>query len=152
MISVSACMIVYNEEEMLPYSLAYIRSMPVEEIVIVDSFSTDGTVKIIEEAAAQDSRIKWAQNKFTSFGTQRNLSLDMSTKDWILYIDADETYTPQLRVLLDYLETHPEFSYVRIPTIVTTGDMKHFVDSGDVDPHVRMWKRGPRHKIGRAHV
>ncbi|HPG00940.1 MAG TPA: glycosyltransferase family 2 protein [Kiritimatiellia bacterium] len=64
-----------------------------DEVVIVDSHSTDRTVAIAQ-TARPDVRI--LQHPFTDFGDQRNWALDHTAprNDWILFVDADERITP----------------------------------------------------------
>jgi glycosyltransferase involved in cell wall biosynthesis len=59
-----------------------------DEIIIVDSFSTDGTVEIAREFGA-----KIISEKFCGFGKLRNFALDAAKHDWIFSIDADERCT-----------------------------------------------------------
>ena len=61
-----------------------------DEIIIVDSFSTDGTVEIAREFGA-----KIISEKFCGFGRLRNFALDAAKHDWIFSIDADERCTPE---------------------------------------------------------
>ncbi len=58
----------------------------VDEIVFVDSFSTDGTVEKIQSQTG----VAFYQKKFESFPSQKNFALSKATHDWILFIDADE--------------------------------------------------------------
>ena len=62
-----------------------------DEIVVVDSFSTDGTVEIAREYGAQV-----VSAKFHGFGALRNLALVASSHDWMFSLDADERCTPEL--------------------------------------------------------
>lgn len=62
-----------------------------DEIILVDSFSTDGTVEIAKEYGA-----KILSEKFCGFGALRNKALDAATNDWVLSIDSDERCTPEL--------------------------------------------------------
>jgi glycosyltransferase involved in cell wall biosynthesis len=62
-----------------------------DEIILVDSFSTDGTVEIAREYGA-----RILSEKFCGFGALRNKALDAARHDWILSIDADERCTPEL--------------------------------------------------------
>ncbi len=62
-----------------------------DEIIVVDSFSTDGTVEIAREFGA-----RIISEKFCGFGKLRNMALDAAQNDWILSIDADERCTPEL--------------------------------------------------------
>ncbi|MBI5266146.1 MAG: glycosyltransferase, partial [candidate division Zixibacteria bacterium] len=98
--TVSACMIVKNEEELLPDCLASIRDW-VDEIILVDTGSTDRTVDIARSYGAKVFHHAWEGD----FSKARNVSLSHATGDWIFIIDADERiYTedvPQLKRLLE---------------------------------------------------
>jgi len=83
--TISLCMIVRNEEERLPACLASARSL-VDEIVVVDTGSTDGTVAIALEHGAKIVHSPWQDD----FSLARNASLKEATGDWILILDADE--------------------------------------------------------------
>jgi tetratricopeptide (TPR) repeat protein len=84
-LTLSLCMIVRDEEEMLPRSLAAARDA-VDEIVVVDTGSVDRTVEIARSFGAKVIEREWTG----SFADARNASFDAATGDWILYLDADE--------------------------------------------------------------
>lgn len=68
-----------------------------DEIIVVDSGSTDDTVAIAREAGAQvHIHADWP-----GFGPQKNRALDYASKDWVFSIDADERVTPELRAELE---------------------------------------------------
>ena len=79
------CMIVRDEEQMLGRCLAAVRDA-VDEIVVVDTGSTDRTVEIAESFGARILHHTWTGD----FSAARNVSFDAATTDWILYLDADE--------------------------------------------------------------
>lgn len=83
--TVSACMIVKDEEHNLPRCLSSIRDV-VDEIVIVDTGSSDRTVDIAKSFGAKVFVHLWEED----FSKHRNQSISYATKDWILIIDADE--------------------------------------------------------------
>lgn len=83
--TVSLCMIVKNEGKYLGRCLGSVSDI-VDEIIIVDTGSTDETVDIANSYGAKVAYFKWNQN----FSDARNQSLDLATKDWILVLDADE--------------------------------------------------------------
>ncbi len=85
--TISACMIVKNEEDLLPECLESIRDW-VDEIVIVDTGSTDKTIKIAKSYGAKIYHQEWEGN----FSKHRNYSIDEATSDWIFIIDADERF------------------------------------------------------------
>jgi tetratricopeptide (TPR) repeat protein len=81
----SLCMIVRDEQEMLPRCLAAVADA-VDEIVIVDTGSTDATVEIARSFGAQVIEREWTG----SFSDARNVSFEAATGDWLIYLDADE--------------------------------------------------------------
>lgn len=103
-IKISACLMVKNEEKLLPQCLESIKNY-VDEICILDTGSTDGTLEIAKAYGAVINHQPWEND----FSKHRNESLKYPTGDWILVIDADEklesTMTPeQFRTALDGLE------------------------------------------------
>lgn len=82
---ISACMIVKNEEELLPGCLESIRDW-VDEIIVVDTGSTDRTVDIARQYGARVFHQPWTGD----FSYHRNYSLQQASGDWIFIIDADE--------------------------------------------------------------
>ncbi|MEO6177762.1 MAG: glycosyltransferase family 2 protein [Flavobacterium circumlabens] len=64
-----------------------------DEIIVVDSFSTDQTVPIIESF----TNVRLIRNQFLNYTSQRNFALDQARNSWILFIDADERLTPDLK-------------------------------------------------------
>ncbi|MFM9277971.1 glycosyltransferase [Paenibacillus jiagnxiensis] len=83
--SISLCMITKNEEKYLPKCLSSVKHI-VDEIIIVDTGSTDDTLAIAKSFGAKVIQMPW-QN---SFADARNRSFDEATGDWILWLDADE--------------------------------------------------------------
>lgn len=83
--SLSLCMIVKNEENTLGRCLESVKDI-VDEIIIVDTGSTDNTVKIAESYGSKVFFYKWDN----SFANARNYSLSKASKDWILIMDADD--------------------------------------------------------------
>ena len=83
--TVSAALIVKNEERFLEGCLASLAGQ-VDEIVVVDTGSTDATIEIAEKRAAKLLHHRWTGD----FSAARNFALDAATGEWILYIDADE--------------------------------------------------------------
>jgi len=64
-----------------------------DEIIVIDSYSTDRTVSIIESF----ENVKVIQNQFVNYTEQRNFAIDQAQNSWILFIDADERLTPNLK-------------------------------------------------------
>lgn len=84
--TLSLCMIAKNEELFLEDCLASVRDV-VDEIILVDTGSTDRTVEIAERFGAKVFHFPWNGD----FAAARNESLAHATGDWILVLDADET-------------------------------------------------------------
>ncbi|RLB83760.1 MAG: hypothetical protein DRH17_00980 [Deltaproteobacteria bacterium] len=78
-------MIVKDEEESLPRCLSSVKDY-VDEIVVVDTGSTDRTVEIARRFGAQIYHHPWEDN----FSKHRNQSISYATGDWFMYLDADE--------------------------------------------------------------
>jgi len=83
--TLSLCMIVKDEESFLPKCLNSVKDH-VDEIIIVDTGSTDNTIKIANSYGAKIFHHAWED----SFSKARNISLKYATCDWILILDADE--------------------------------------------------------------
>ncbi|MBI4776560.1 MAG: tetratricopeptide repeat protein [Deltaproteobacteria bacterium] len=87
---ISACMMVKNEEEMLPRALESIKD-EVDEIVVVDTGSTDRTVEIARQYTDRIYYHEW----FDDFSGMRNITLSYVTGDFILILDADDEFRRQ---------------------------------------------------------
>jgi len=74
-----------------------------DEIVVVDSGSTDGTVEIAREFTGK----VYVHSDWPGFGPQKNRSLDNATGDWILSLDADERIPPELRAEIEAVLAAP---------------------------------------------
>jgi glycosyltransferase involved in cell wall biosynthesis len=88
--TLSIAMITMNEEANLPRTLNSVRFA--DEIVIVDSFSTDRTLEI-----ARSYNAKVFVEAFKGHGGQKNSAIDKCTSDWILLLDADEVLSAPLQ-------------------------------------------------------
>ncbi|MEQ8925436.1 MAG: glycosyltransferase family 2 protein [Fulvivirga sp.] len=87
---VSGVVITYNEEQNLRRCLESLGKV-VDELLVVDSFSTDRTKEIAEELGA-----KFIQNKFKGHIEQKNFAMSAASYEWILSLDADEELSEQL--------------------------------------------------------
>jgi len=83
--TISLCMIARNEEQFLGDSLKSVEGI-VDEIVVVDTGSTDRTPEIAKSHGAVVHRFDWSDN----YSDARNVSLEHAKGDWILVLDADE--------------------------------------------------------------
>ncbi|WP_440897014.1 glycosyltransferase [Amphibacillus sp. Q70] len=87
---ITLCMIVKNEDTFLEKCLSSVQSS-VEEIVIIDTGSTDGTIDIAKKFQAKIYHYQWDNH----FANARNEALPKATGDWILWLDADECLDTQ---------------------------------------------------------
>lgn len=98
----SVVLITYNEEDRLFETLTSCLAIA-DEIVVVDSFSTDRTVEI-----AQQFQAKILKHKFMDFGSQKNIALNLATYPWVLNLDADERVSEPLKKAILTLKQLPE--------------------------------------------
>jgi glycosyltransferase involved in cell wall biosynthesis len=106
---VSACLITLNEEANLPRALASLRGI-VDEVVVVDSGSTDRTAEI---ARAGDA--VFVQRPWTTYSDQKNYAAECASNEWILSVDADEELSSPLQSsLLSWKKQVPEFSVYEV--------------------------------------
>ena len=100
----SACLITLNEEKNLSRVLSSLSGI-VDEIVVVDAGSSDGTERIAREHGAAFFVRKW-----TNYEEQKNFAAASASNDWILSLDADEELSEALKTsILAWKEREPEF-------------------------------------------
>jgi glycosyltransferase involved in cell wall biosynthesis len=101
MISISLCMIVRNEEDTLARCLESVKAA-VDEIIIVDTGSTDRTKEIAKDFTDKIYDYKWIDD----FSAARNFSFSMATKDYIMWLDADDVLLKEdVEKLIELKET-----------------------------------------------
>ncbi|MDB5038338.1 MAG: waaE 3, partial [Bacteriovoracaceae bacterium] len=83
--TLSVCYIVKNEEMLLEASLRSIETLA-EEIIVVDTGSTDSTLQIAKKFSDRVESFKWCDD----FSAARNFCASLAKSDWILFIDGDE--------------------------------------------------------------
>jgi len=88
-VTLSLCMIVKDEAELLPGCLGSVQDW-VDELVIVDTGSQDDTVAIASAHGARVLHHRWRQD----FAAARNVALEAATGSWVLLLDADERLAP----------------------------------------------------------
>ena len=87
----SVAIITFNEERIIEKNLNAVHDLA-DEIIIVDSFSTDST----KEICLKFPKVKFIQQKFLGFGKQKNLAIEQCQSEWILFLDSDEIPNEEL--------------------------------------------------------
>lgn len=99
----SLCMIVKNEKDNLPRCLASAKPY-VDEIIVVDTGSDDGTPEIATKLGAKVSYFEWCDD----FAAARNYAISQASGDWILMPDADEEIIVESQDFLSQLTLQPD--------------------------------------------
>lgn len=97
---ITALAITFNEEENVK---RYVESLSfADEIIFVDSLSTDKTVELAKEMG-----VHVIERKFINFSEQRNFAIQQAKNDWIVFFDLDEIITKELEVEIKYKINNP---------------------------------------------
>jgi glycosyltransferase involved in cell wall biosynthesis len=91
----------FNEEAMIGDCLASIQFA--DEILVIDSFSTDRTVELARPLAT-----KVLQHEYVNPAAQKNWAIPQATHDWILILDSDERATPELEAEIKEILSDPK--------------------------------------------
>jgi glycosyltransferase involved in cell wall biosynthesis len=144
-LTLSLCMIVRDEEEMLPRCLRAIAPV-VDEIIVVDTGSHDATIEIARSFGARVIEHEWTD----SFAEARNISFDAATSDWLMFLDADEVLVSEDAQPLRALTGHTwreAFYVVETSYVGGTGD-----GYATTDNMLRIFRNRPQYRFeGRVH-
>jgi len=135
-IHLSALVITYNEEHNIKQLLQDLDFA--DEILLIDSFSTDKTVEI----AQSFSNVKVSQHVFENYAIQRNYALSLAKGTWILFLDADERLTPALKdEIIQTIQNKAEFtSYYFKRTFMFANEKLHF-SGWQTDKIIRLFRK-----------
>lgn len=131
--TVSVCMIVRNEEEIVPDFLAHAAGIA-DQMVVLDTGSTDRTPSLFQDAGAEVHTFSWQDD----FAMARNESLRHATGDWILVLDADEFPDPGFTAEVTELTRRDD---VGAATIERTNEQRNGIDRSA--PLLRMFRNDP---------
>ena len=136
--TLSAIVITRNEAHNLDDCLQSMHGL-VDEIIVVDSQSTDATVAIAQQHGAKVAQ----PADWPGFGPQKNRALDMATCDWVFSIDADERVTPELAAEMKHvLQTGRTTAAYKLPRLSSyCGKFIHHA-GWQPDYVLRLFKRG----------
>lgn len=145
---ISAIVTTYNEERNIKECIESL--LWADEIVAVDSYSTDRTVEIIKSFP----RVKFFQRTYYGAASQKNWAMDQSTCPWIFIIDADERVPPELRdEILEILESGPSSEAYIVKRRVYFMDKVLRFSGWQHDRVVRLLRRGAgRYPDKRVHA
>lgn len=123
---ISLCMIVKNEEDVLERCINSVKNM-IDEVIVVDTGSTDNTISIAEKLGAKIYNFQWIDN----FASARNYAFSKATKEYILWLDADDVFNrndidkfKELKSTLD-----PKVDSVTMNYVLTLGNNGEFINS-----------------------
>lgn len=129
MITISLCMIVKNEESVLERCLKSVRSA-VDEIIVIDTGSTDQTLAIAKQFTDKIYSLPWTDD----FAAARNAAFEKATMDYQMWLDAD-----------DFVPDHELNKLILLKETLSDSDivtMKYFTDFDEWDHPIGMTTRG----------
>ncbi|MBV6716775.1 glycosyltransferase [Paenibacillus chitinolyticus] len=128
--TISLCMIVKDEERTLDRCLASVKDF-IDEMIIIDTGSTDNTIAIAKKHGAQVHSYKWCDD----FADARNFANQFATSDYILSLDGDEWISEDTDLSVFKETFKHEFYYLNI---------RNLIQVGVVENHslIRLFKRG----------
>ena len=131
----------FNEEDYIEDALRSVAFA--DEIILIDSFSTDRTVEL-----AKPFVTKLLQREFDNFSAQKNHALEHATGEWVLFLDSDERVTHSLEDEIKQVISHPKHGGYKInfPHFYMNRFLYHHSD--DV---LRLVKRSGAHFTGTVH-
>ncbi len=141
----TVCIITLNEENNIRRCLDSIKSIA-DEIILVDSGSSDNTVQIAKECDA-----KVYINKFVDYASQKNYAASKASSEWIYFIDADEVNTKELSEEIVKAIHNEEFDAFLIPrrNILLRREIKH--SRWSPDKHIWLYKKVSGKWVGDIH-
>lgn len=137
--TLSVVIIALNEERHIGEVLSAAHPLA-DEIIFVDSGSTDRTIAIAESYKAKVIHQDWL-----GYGKQKNFAISQATSDWILSLDGDEIMTPDLVSEIGALlksSTLTKFDGYRIPRMLYIGNTPIVHGGFYPDSHLRLFRRG----------
>ncbi|MDR3092248.1 MAG: glycosyltransferase [Clostridiales bacterium] len=141
-VTLSSCMIVKNEERCIARCLNSIKEIA-DELIVVDTGSTDRTVEIAESCGARVFHFEWVND----FAKARNFAIDKATGNWFMCLDADEWFdSPEdaKKLLRDVREAHKMKRILSVEVLlknVTAANTKQVMDEGVLQ---RAWRNLPQ--------
>lgn len=140
---ISAAIIAYNEERNIARAIESLRCC--DEILVVDSGSTDRTVEIAEKHGARVIESNWR-----GYASQKNFATESCTHDWVLSIDADEALSESLEAEIWQLKKNgPRFDGYTMPRLAQYLGRWILHSGWYPDRKVRLYDRRKAEWVGR---
>jgi glycosyltransferase involved in cell wall biosynthesis len=146
---ISACVITKNEEKNITKWLQ-VMSEVADEIIVVDTGSSDHTVNIAKTFKAKIYNFKWIGD----FSAAKNFAIEKCTGDWILFLDADEYFTPNsckiIRNVISKQNKNKKIGSIMCPLVnIDTDDHDRVMDTV---LHMRIFRNLPYLRyVGKIH-
>ncbi len=133
---ITALLITLNEEKHMEKVLENLSFC--DEIIVVDSFSTDNTTSII----AKYQHVKLIQREFKNYTDQKQFALEKATHNWVLFMDADERVTPLLKteILSTINLDNPAAAYFFLRTFMYKNEVLRF-SGWQTDKNYRLFQK-----------
>lgn len=133
---ISAIIITLNEEKKIERCLKSLVEVS-DEIIVVDSFSTDKTREICEKY-----NVKFIEQEFLGYRDQKNFAMNLSSHDYVVSLDADEELSEDLKnVILEYKNKGLEFDAYYFNRLNNFGGKWIKYGEWYPDSKIRLWNR-----------
>ena len=147
----SVVVITLNEEDSIQQCLESVKDLA-DEIIVVDSGSTDHTIEIAKKFGA-----KVYHRGFDNYAAQKNYAAEKATSDWILSLDADEAVSPELAgeikqlisSSVSQLNSSPVGFLIPRRNFLLGAEIKH--TRWAPDKHIWLWRRRVGKWVGKIH-
>lgn len=143
----SVVIITLNEEKYIKQCLTSVKKIA-DEIIVVDSGSTDNTIEIAKKFGA-----KVYTRVFDNYSNQKNFAAQKAAGEWILSLDGDEEVSPELAEEIKTKILDDSFAAYSIPrkNIILGKFIKYTRWQPELDRHVWLWKKDAGKWEGRVH-
>lgn len=108
---ISGVVITYNEERNIERCILSLLAI-CDEVIVVDSFSNDRTAEICHQHG-----VRFLQHAFEGFGAQKQWATSQTLYDYVLSLDADECFSPELLQELKIIKSGEMLDYYKIPRL-----------------------------------